>query len=183
MEKLKTPDWWYNFQELEKEAIKSSANLGYSSNLDKFFKSALHAHKRFNADTMDYLINRGITISFEKSLKGDGLLRSDFKDKFWIIIKEGLKSFERDCTLFHELIHACFLSTNRFLPFGEKEYFELEAIVEFNARKLRANPELLRYTINSFRLTPEVYDLASYKAFPHHPQLSSIYEQIGTRMD
>lgn len=186
MEEHKTPDWWYNFQELEKEVDKLRSNGFYREDFARLDKFPIY--ENFGKDTIDYFIRNKTKVIFEDSLTAEGKLRFSPLIGFKIEIKEGLNAFNRDCTLFHELVHACFYSAGAFRICREEEYFKLEAIVEFNARKLRAQPELLRHAINSFKLTPQVYDLASYKAFPDHPQkllgfTPSFYEKIGPQMD
>ena len=42
---------------------------------------------------------------------------------------------------------------------------EMEIILEYHARMLRADPQLLRHAVYSFGLKPEIYDCASYRAF------------------
>ncbi len=174
------------FSELEESVKKLRSERFYQEDFNRLDEFPLD--ENFSEDTINYFIKNGTKVLIKESLKGQGYLRFSSNSRYIIEIKEGLNAFERDCTLFHELVHACFNFSRSFMISGEEEYWKLEAIVELNARKLRAQPPLLRHAIKSFKLPPKVYDLASYKAFPDHPQqllqfMPSVYEQIGIQME
>ena len=91
-----------------------------------------------------------------------------------IEIVEGFGVYDRDKTLFHELIHAWY---NYFGdPLNDINSWKVSndvkdrclkngAIVEWLSRKKRATSSLLRHAVHSFQLKPEIYDVASYYAF------------------
>lgn len=187
MEKLNpTPE---KFSELE-ILVKELKRNGFKPELFNL----LEKHP-LNKEVINYLVENESKIEFEKFETGEGILKyaeiRKYKDhqesiirQFFIIIKEGLSGLKRDRVLFHELVHAyCYLAS-RYIPYGEEQYWAFEALVEFNTKKLRSDHQLLRHAIKSFSLIPEVYDLASYRAFPEHANKPpSFYEEIGVLMD
>ena len=114
--------------------------------------------------SIDKLISKGITLEvlenkFEKHEYG----RYSSTSKK-IFLEAGLDGYERDTTLFHELVHAWYgkdLYDNDIALFPDDN----NAIAEWLARQLRSNHKLLRYAIMAFGLEPQIYDRASYMAF------------------
>ena len=81
-----------------------------------------------------------------------------------IVLGKNLIEYLRDKVLFHELVHAHYpVVLNDLLPSGEK--LIRSGVVEYVARTLRANPEILKHTIEVFGLEPQIYDGASFIAF------------------
>lgn len=96
----------------------------------------------------------------------------DAKKKLITISKGFSEGFDRDCTLFHEIAHAKYDNDDNNRPFG-RNYEYRELVIEFVGRKLRADPELLKFTVLTFNLEPQVYDLTSFIAFGQimHPEI------------
>jgi hypothetical protein len=86
------------------------------------------------------------------------------QDKKIIFIKQELPPYERDKNLFHEIAHAQYgkeLNDSG----GSIDEHENRTIAEWLARRCRLNSDLLRSTIEEFKLTPYIYDNVSYHAF------------------
>jgi hypothetical protein len=86
-------------------------------------------------------------------------------------LQYGLRGFERDRALFHEIVHAWLgkeASDNMLARFRDDN----NTIVEHLARQLRANPEILRHSVLAFNLEPEIYDSVSHQAFADYHSLS-----------
>jgi hypothetical protein len=100
-------------------------------------------------------------------------------DLFKIVVERGLKGYERDYHLFHETVHAWYdnkIEDVLYPLYVKDEYFDYgackfssEIITDWLALKARAKPELLRHTILSFGLDPQIYDQISYLAFCPNP--------------
>ncbi len=92
-----------------------------------------------------------------------------------MIIKRSLTGYDRDVTLMHELIHALYEDGSNILydasiKLPREVRLVNNAIVDWLARKARANPEILHAAIKIFEfaaleLMPQVYDRASFEAF------------------
>ena len=86
----------------------------------------------------------------------NGVCHSDTKK---IEVRPNLAPYERDKTILHELVHAWYgLRDGLFYP-------QEEAVTEFLARKVRANPLLLKAALGAFDVELFIYDRASYQAF------------------
>jgi|SRR3989344_1342399 len=114
-----------------------------------------------------------------------------------ITIHPLLSEYSRDKTLFHELCHTHydkFIIPILFESLPEKEVrlksgkisylidglmFELvnENLIEWLARRHRADYVLLRDVVHSFELEPQIYDLPSYMAF------ASSFLRFGLELD
>ena len=81
------------------------------------------------------IIDQGWAV-VEKPLKSDGFHLRSIKR---IIINDKLGYYDRDITLFHELVH---------IFYGDKVKDEI--VVEWIARKIRAHPQILRQAIRKF---------------------------------
>lgn len=117
----------------------------------------------FNPDSIDRLTRQGWKVVLD-DLESDGYALPRVRE---ILLNRRLGLYQRDLTLFHELMHAWFGD-----ELGGKNHVmdhklaeESEAIAEWLARQYRADPELLRHTVLSFGLEPGVYDCISYEAF------------------
>lgn len=152
---------------------------------EKINEYVLDLQARVDSKIWDQLFENSITAYFIDKLKSENWGVCYEKDHYFlgsirlpkkiITLRAELTPCQRDLTLFHELAHL----THPFLrnptplnggPFGEES---IEAIVEWFARKARANPKLLKHAVLSFGLEPYVYDQASYRAFNDLvPQLS-----------
>lgn len=109
-----------------------------------------------------------------------------------IILDRNLSLHQRDFTLFHELVHAWYGP-----DFSENSWdnpcqspTQKNAVVEYTARQLRADPNLLRKAVLGFKLTPFIYDRSSYLAFHRRqenqlefPFVREIEEKMKIRMD
>ncbi|MEK6880437.1 MAG: hypothetical protein AABY22_12550 [Nanoarchaeota archaeon] len=80
-----------------------------------------------------------------------------------IMLHPILEHYDRDKTLFHELSHIHYDSV--FKVFAKNGLHNSEPVIEWLARKHRANPVLLKHAIHLFELEPHIYDLPSYLAF------------------
>ena len=144
--------------------------------------------KPFTRESIDKIISEGICVrAIDMFL--NGALVTDEGKKI-IAIRQDLEGYERDKTLFHELIHACYgdytfdnslhddtiyiassimeyLLKDKALSQENIYFIENALITEWYARQLRTQPTLLRYAIQSFGLEEYIYDRASAQAF--HP--------------
>ena len=91
-----------------------------------------------------------------------------------IIIHPLLSEYPRDKTLFHELCHIHYdkfiiPSLDESLPKNLVDGYIFESVhenlIEWLARRHRADYVLLREGVHSFELEPQIYDLPSYMAF------------------
>lgn len=127
---------------------------------DKIYQSSI------SSAFIDGLIHKGWRVEYEQDHFFAGSISLPPETK--ITLRDNLTPYGRDKTLFHELAHLrhpVLLSSRSGplkTPFGKDD---IETIVEWLGRKVRADPELLRYAIVSFGLQPQVYDQASYAAF------------------
>lgn len=93
-------------------------------------------------------------------------------------LEYGLNGFERDRALFHEMVHA---------RLGEEASDSMPArfrddnntIVEYLARQLRQNPDILRHSIVAFNLEPQIYDSVSHQAFADYHK-RSMHQEDGS---
>lgn len=123
-------------------------------------------------------IEEPMTTDSIDSLIGDGWVvkteQEDTYSKPWlneIGLEYGLNGFARDRALFHEIAHALLgeeASDNLLARFRDDN----NTIVEYLARQLRANPEILRHSVLAFNLEPEIYDSVSHQAFAAYRSLS-----------
>lgn len=132
--------------------------------LDKHVKENFQADfykNRYPAplESIDLLVREGWKVELKK-IYSDGYIVCAPKI---IFINEFLTGFQRDVTLFHEIIHALYpgRGDNNIRP-----GIYNEEIVEWLARQCRTDSKLLRYAILTFGLEPQVYDKVSYHAFP-----------------
>ena len=95
-----------------------------------------------------------------------------------ILINSNLWGYDRDKTLFHELVHAHYHPELADVPHRTFDYRENNAIVEWLARRYRAMPELLFTAVLGFGLEPEKYDFPSYQAF-HPAHLNDLKRQLS----
>ena len=109
--------------------------------------------------SIDALIAEGWNFEFSDKWKLGGC------NRYLKIIEltPSLTHYSRDKVLFHEIVHAWYgdYLNDRFGFYAD----ENNAIVDWLARKSRANPKLLRHTIDSFGLERQIYDYPSCKAF------------------
>ncbi|MBR9676786.1 hypothetical protein GOV04_01480 [Candidatus Woesearchaeota archaeon] len=84
--------------------------------------------------------------------------------------KTRIDCYVRDVTLFHEVIHIHYEKHGDML--ADATFFDITqerrvngAIVEWLARKSRANSKLLKKAVKGFGFTPLQYDIASLEAF------------------
>ena len=87
-----------------------------------------------------------------------------------VTIKQELRGFQRDVTFLHELNHAYLGPTFKDVPaiLQKEEVHEAcirSIIIEWAARRARANPRVLHSAVLTFDLEPQIYDHASYCAF------------------
>jgi hypothetical protein len=99
-------------------------------------------------------------------------------------VNKYLNGWERDVTLLHEVIHALDFDTYADLGTYNQETRDNNAIVEWKARNLRANPVILKYLVTAFGLIPQIYDYSSNVAFTKHsPQLMlPIYKKVNMEL-
>lgn len=110
--------------------------------------------------SIDNLVFNGWRVELLGTYEG-----STFFTSKWISLGKRLEAFDRDKTLFHELVHAHY-GRDATGDVGSSEQHKINnAIVDWAARKLRANPKLLKYAVNAFGLKPYIYDKASLEAF------------------
>lgn len=128
--------------------------------------------KPITINSFNHLLAQGLDVKLSEKLRSYGVCFFN-NMRFIIKLRKDLEPYERDKTLFHELVHAHYGSsyTNDSIRVFELEVedFKLEnaVIVEWLARQLRADPKLLRHVSNSFGLEQHIYDRASAQAF--HP--------------
>jgi len=103
-----------------------------------------------------------------------------------IIIHPLLSEYSRDKTLFHELCHIHYdkfiiPSLDESLPKNLVDGYIFESVnenlIEWLARRHRADYVLLRDVVHSFELEPQIYDLPSYMAF------ASSFLKFGLELD
>lgn len=83
-----------------------------------------------------------------------------------ITLDPRFQGYMRDEALFHELVHAHYWPELNDTPIDRSEWHaHSNAIVEWLARKARAQPALLARAISTFGLERHVYDRASYLAY------------------
>ena len=86
-----------------------------------------------------------------------------------ITLNKSLIEYQRDEVLFHELVHAHYpvVLDDSLLsgPFSVQSI--RNGVTEYVARILRANPEILKHTIEVFGLEPQIYDGPSFIAFSY----------------
>lgn len=146
------------WEELEK--FISGLNTSKSSKDRELYDSIIKNPVEITCKTISDIYDQGWRINFSKFLQGACI----YRDKK-IVLGNNLRGYKRDETLFHELVHLHYpdrLDEGFFKTFGANER---GAVVEYFARPLRANPELLRYVIETFGLKPQIYDLPSFLAF------------------
>ncbi len=80
-----------------------------------------------------------------------------------IIINKTKNAYKRDKVVCHELTHVL-LKAIHFEEF-DIGYIVPEILIEYIARRFRANPVFLREAILTFNLPPQIYDRASLEAF------------------
>lgn len=114
----------------------------------------------FTKKSVDQLISIGWNLTTD--LIYEGSINPDNKT---IYLREDLEDYRRDSTLFHELVHAWYGECSYDIPIEDQHRRENAAITEWLARKLRAQPDLLKHVIKSFDLQPHVYDRISLEAF------------------
>lgn len=97
-----------------------------------------------------------------------------------ITINNNLSPFHRDVTLCHEIVHAHYPETanepSDFYNACKKDHLEREFITEWEARRLRSNPHILRALARQFDgkdshdyvFKPFIYDRATFLAFGLH---------------
>ncbi len=123
----------------------------------------------FTSESFEELKERGIEIKFVSTKDYLGQVEIFPNGSSIILMKEGIFGFERDVTIFHELMHVWYdpmLDDSPNLK-NEQRCLSNEARTEWLARRARAQPELLRIVIEGFDLKPEVYDKASCLAFEY----------------
>ena len=94
-----------------------------------------------------------------------------------IELNKSLIEYQRDEVLFHELVHAHYpmVLNESLLSRTFSEQSIRNGVVEYVARNLRANPEILKHTIKVFGLEPQIYDVSSFIAF------SSLNEEMSEK--
>ncbi|MBI2148391.1 hypothetical protein HYU23_01825 [Candidatus Woesearchaeota archaeon] len=96
------------------------------------------------------LVDQGWAV-VEKPIQSDGFQLTNIKR---IYINSELRDYNRDITLLHEIVSTFY---------GDK--IKDEIVVEWIARRIRADPKILRQAIRGFGLEERVHDKASYQAF------------------
>ncbi|MDP4012249.1 MAG: hypothetical protein Q8R00_01430 [Candidatus Nanoarchaeia archaeon] len=153
-------DWpcGYNWEKLDNYV------LNHANKVNPLLFSLI-SKKPLTNQSIDELIRNGLRLESMKLESYGHLLGGRV-----IILRESLKGYERDKTVFHEVLHALYGVKVSKDCFGDRIAKENNALVEWAARRFRAQPNLLRHTIKSFGLEIEVYDLASYYAYNHLQQ-------------
>lgn len=133
----------------------------------------------FSRESVDSMVSKGWKIWLIDLEGFESMGGGCWTELKCIILKHRLEGFERDVTLFHELLHAHYGDelTDRKTEGqkGEENFL----IIEWIARQSRADPELLKYTINTFQLEPQIYDKVSCQAFA--PDWQSLDNYISGR--
>ncbi|MDP3728882.1 MAG: ImmA/IrrE family metallo-endopeptidase [bacterium] len=125
----------------------------------------------FTCGSLDQLITLGLQVEFLKLEGAYGYARSQDKETIPrkyanIQIHNLLRPYNRDKTIFHELMHV-WHGYSLDDGFDKKEHVQkINTIrVEWLSRQARADAELLRHTLTRLRIKPWIYDKASYDAF------------------
>ncbi|MCH7850721.1 MAG: hypothetical protein IH845_03715 [Nanoarchaeota archaeon] len=124
----------------------------------------------FGSDSIDDICSAGWEIHYKEFRRTMGIVMPKLKS---ILFKNNLNGYVRDVTLFHELVHVHYGMRGDYLYDAGSEFYsgnglnvyENGQIVEWIARKSRANPEMLGYVIEKFGFEPQIYDRASFLAF------------------
>ena len=163
---------WKELQEFISRLSKSE-----SFKIKKLYYDIVKNPVKITCETISKIHDQGWRISFSKFLQGACIDRNKK-----ILLGDSLRGYERDETLFHELVHLHYLGK---LDEGFSKTYEADArnaIVEYFARPLRANSNLLRHTIETFKLEPQIYDLPSFLAFSEFTQ-ESLKRQLTFNFD
>jgi hypothetical protein len=120
-----------------------------------------------NSQAVQKLASDGWKVLLTDMEPGSG--RCSDKEKIMRISANAV-GYQRDESLFHEMVHAHYgkaLDDNRFT--NRFSYEEDLAIIEWLARIYRSDYRLLKTSIGVFNLTPQIYDKPSYLAFAENP--------------
>lgn len=138
----------------------------------------------FTQQSLDQLLSLGLQVEFKKLDGAYGYAyspeREDIPQKnARIEIHSLLRLYNRDKTLFHELMHVWHgYRLDDGPKTRTKELQRKNTLrVEWLARQTRANPEILQHTLIKLRIQPWIYDEASYDAF------KSLCKDPGKRED
>ena len=137
-------------------------NFRQRNELDKIW--FLLERKPFNQDSISKLVKDGWVVTDS----GYPTLSICDEKKKEIQLANEISGGVRDVHLFHELVHAWYgdeLNDGGYFSFISYKANKNRVIVDWLAFQLRADPEILRHTILSFGLTPQIYDRASFEAF------------------
>jgi len=132
----------------------------------------------FTQKTIDFLLNEGWACM-------QSFMSGCSDEKKQIKLNEELTTqgdiydyYERDIHLIHELHHAWYgrFKINGWLEclsdkMAASNEFESRLINEYLSRINRSNPLILRAAVEGFGLKPQIYDLASKKAFEYNPKI------------
>lgn len=127
----------------------------------------LMEHDPLNSQAIQKLVSGGWKLILADMKPGSG--RCSEKEKI-IRISAKAVGYQRDEPLFHEMIHAHYgkaLDDNNLT--NVVSWNEDLAIIEWLARIYRSDYRLLKSAIETFDLTPFVYDKPSYFAFENNP--------------
>jgi len=172
--------WEWNWNELSRY-FRSNQSLTFLEKKEWF------SVKPFNLNLEDILRKTELILSPERS----SLLGNYYRGE--ILINSILTGFKRDVTVFHELIHAYGhlvhndpLCDNYSLMSDIDERKEIEenaVLVEYHARKMRAQPEILKMVIGYFGLIPNIYDQISFLSFQEYLDQLTIHNYQDIQMD
>ncbi|MBI5797899.1 hypothetical protein HZA98_03275 [Candidatus Woesearchaeota archaeon] len=146
---------WRELTDFVKEDRRYAGQLYRMFEKKPFTLGSLHLHNT----------KRIMELRFEDIKDYGNLIFSGSKDT--ITLRSGLLPFQRDVTLFHELMHAWYYPYLNDFYSGEAHARALRngARTEWLARNARAQPKLLREVVCFFELKKEIYDFSSYLAF------------------
>ena len=136
----------------------------------------------FTCESLDQLLSIELNIKFKKLNNVYGYACSSDRDGIprkegLLLIHNLLRPYNRDKTIFHELMHIWHgypLDDDPGVRTSELAK-KNTARVEWLSRQARADAELLRHTITKLEIQPWIYDKASYDA------LSKSCKNPGTR--
>lgn len=138
----------------------------------------------FSCASLEELLSLGLKVEFLKLENAYGWAESADREgiprkEASIRIHSPLRPYNRDKTLFHELMHVWHGYPLNDGPRVRTKELQRKntARTEWLARQARADPDILRYTLTRLRIKPWLYDQASYDAF------HIFYKDSGRRED
>ncbi len=147
--------------------------------------------RHFVCDSLDYLLVTGLKLEFLKLEAAYGYAHSPDRETIprkhaHIQIHSLLGPYNRDKTLFHELMHIWhgYPLDDGVTVRTKERRVKNSARVEWLCRQSRADPAVLSHTIERLRVQPWIYDQASYDAFHTQCKYPGAREDYcRTRMD